>query len=117
MTTTNDWGYNLGTSYLLHLPPGWELVGTLVAIHRDASGDPATLEFDDCAYVESVSQSVHRIAAAQTPREMVNAVSTHHPVPDSLLVAAHLVTHATPCVLPSRILARGEEADAIRGAG
>lgn len=110
------WGWHIGTSYLMHLPPGWEVAGELVDIHRDAEGNPATLEFDHGVYIESVTKSVHRLAAAKTPKAMREEVSASHPIPHGMLVAAHVVTHAVPMKCAARILHGAEAADAVKEA-
>ena len=107
--------YTPGTSWLWHLPPGWEITGTVRELITIDGRE--WLVVDDGAYIESVSAGVHTLCAATTPAELREIVTLAHPIPDGMLIAASTPTHAVPMALPSRILSRAGAADTIRDAG
>lgn len=106
-------GYEVGRTYVMNIPPGWILVGTIAAT------DGVTFAVQDGVYVEGINDSysaLGSIAMAKSAKEMKAAVSRCYPVPDGYQVRCDAVLISVPCERDVTPLSRQEDAASIKRA-
>lgn len=103
---------DIGKTFLLILPPGWILIGTLLEV---VNGSHVTLK--DGVYLEGVkSDSSLALTTASTRKRQEDIAGNRHPLRDGHRVAMGYIGQAVECVLDVQPWARIEAAKAIKGA-
>jgi hypothetical protein len=100
----------VGKTYIIHLPPGWIYAGTIERVTDEH------LILRDAVWIEGLSADVYQLALATTAAAQKTVATTANPLPDGAIARIDCVTHAAPCALDMRALARARMASAIKGA-
>lgn len=112
-TNTTPGGYEVGTTHILNVPPGWILGGTIAEATKDE------LVLKDCVYIEGISDghsALGSIPAASTPKAMKDIVSRSYPIRDGMRLRRDAVLISVPCMRDLTPLSRAEDVSAIKKA-
>lgn len=97
-----------GKNYVLFVPPGWLIIGTIGDI------TDRWISLSESVYAESVKsdQAMLSLGLADDVRDVVQ---NSYPLPEGYLIQTDAILMASPCALDITALTRSAEANAIRG--
>jgi hypothetical protein len=105
--------FEVGKHYVLFVPPGWMLGGTVREI-KDG-----WLVLSEASYLDATGPKHSMsgdVALATTEEGMREACTRSWDLPEGYLVQIHGILHAAPSAQSMRPLRKKRNADAVRGA-
>jgi len=99
-----------GSTWLLHVPPGWIYIGTVDRIVGDY------LVLSDGVHLDGVANehAMSDVAHAKTPAEQTAVCTRFWPLPTGHRIRLDCITQSTPCAHSAKDMARGRDADTIK---
>jgi hypothetical protein len=111
--TVTAQGYDVGTTHVLNVPPGWLLAGTIAEVTKEE------LVLRDSIYIEGIGDghsALSSVSSAVSAKDLKSAVTKCYPVRDGMRLRRDAVLISVPCVRDMTPLSRGDDANAIKKA-
>jgi hypothetical protein len=110
---TTGTGYEVGSTFVFNIPPGWILGGTI----QESTKDEIVVK--DAVYIEGIADghsALGSVPSANTPKELKAIVTRSYPSRDGMRFRRDAVLISVPCARDLTPLSRAEDASAIKKA-